>query len=479
MYPVIDASPNANRKLLSANIGQVVLPSNSRTRRVYSAHLADFINTQNFKSMLNFINLKKSSFVFSMLFFGAFAFSKTDAEEPKPLQIDAIVSEIMAKNPEIKFYKEAVVGARSGVSLSSKLNDPELSIGGGYKRIPDSGRVSNGAVWQASITQVFEWPGRLSLRKAIAQRDVEMAKIGVMQFENALSAKAKTLAYGLYAANAKAAAIREVAQRFKSLRETFLMRDPAGISPLLETRVIESGELALQRRATLAELAVQSALIELNLLRGANVEAPIKVKAPNLEFREAPSIDGLLSSACNYNFEFKMRELELERQGFAVDLARNEQYPSIGVGPYVSHDGVDSETIVGLSLSIPLPITGRTSDVVNIAASKRRQAETALNVALRNLNRDVLIAAKAYATKLAELKKWSKDSVVKFREAAELADRNFRMGTIPISTYVELQNSYLDAVEAMLDTNSEILAAGMKLQEMTGVNLNPQTEEKK
>jgi hypothetical protein len=48
--------------------------------------------------------------------------------------------------------------------------------------------------------------------------------------------------------------------------------------------------------------------------------------------------------------------------------------------------------------------------------------------------------------------------VQKFREAADLADRHYRTGAVPIATYVELQNSYLDAVEALLDTQRETLA---------------------
>lgn len=393
--------------------------------------------------------------------------------------LDSLVSEIIAKNPEIQFYKEAIAGAKAGMRYSSSWNDPELSFDVGYKKLRDSdgSKITDGAIWQVSVTQVFEWPGRISLRKAIAQRDVEMAELGVAQFENVLASRARTLAFGLYAAGAKADAIREVADRFKSLKETFLARDPGGVGPMLEIRVIESSELALQRRATEAELAVQSALIELNLLRGAEIDLPIKVRAPSLKFKDIPEPARLVSAARAYNYDFRMRKVELERQGYAVDLARNERYPAISAGPYLSMDRVgEKETIIGLSVSLPLPLTDRTSSAVEAAQSKRRQAETASIVAFRELNRQVLVAAQAYSTKLNESRQWSEDSVKKFRDAAELADRHYRMGTIPIATYVELQNSYLDAVEALLDTQNEILAAGMKLQELTGIDLNPREE---
>lgn len=403
--------------------------------------------------------------------------AQTEPAESSPaVSLSTLVSEITAKNPERQFYQEEIAAAKAGVRLSSRLSDPELSFDLGQKRLRDStgAKIGDGAVWSVSVTQTFEWPGRLSLRKAIANRQVELAELGVARFENALTARARTLAFGLYAANAKASAIREVSERFSALKETFLARDPAGVTPLLETRVIEASELALQRRATEAELAVQAALIELNQLRGAAVDAPLRVEAPSLGFNTIPATPDLLAAAREKNFDYRMRLVELEQQGFAVSLARNERYPGVSVRPFLSKDNVgDRETIVGVGLSVPLPISGRTGANVDIANSRRRQAETAVLVALRELDREVITSAQAFATKFAESRRWSPDAVLKFREAADLADRHYRTGAVPIATYVELQKSYLDAAEALLDTQSETLAAGLKLQQLTGIELNP------
>lgn len=397
-------------------------------------------------------------------------------ESTSTVSLSALVSEITAKNPERQFYQEEIAAAKAGVRLSSRLNDPELSFDVGQKRLKDStgAKIDDGAVWSVSVSQTFEWPGRLSLRKAIANRQVELAELGVARFENALTARARTLAFGLYAANAKSAAIREVSDRFAALKETFLARDPAGITPLLETRVIEANELALQRRATEAELAVQAALIELNQLRGAAADAPLRVAAPALGFKALPATPDLLAAGREKNFDYRMRLVELEQQGFAVSLARNERYPGIRVSPYLSQDNVgERETIVGLGLSVPLPITGRAGAAVEVANARRRQAEAAVLIALRELDREVITSAQAFTTKLAESQRWSPDAVQKFREAADLADRHYRTGAVPIATYVELQSSYLDAVEALLDTQSETLVAGLKVQQLTGIELNP------
>jgi len=74
----------------------------------------------------------------------------------------------------------------------------------------------------------------------------------------------------------------------------------------------------------------------------------------------------------------------------------------------------------------------------------------------------------ALQVKLDEMSKWRADSAQKFREAAELADRHYRLGAVPISTYVELQKQYLEAIGAILDTKQEALAAAQTLEQLTG-----------
>lgn len=412
----------------------------------------------------------------SGLAFFALAHGLRAQSEPAPTTINALVGEIAANHPERKFYQEEIAAAKAGARLASRLSDPEVSLDLGRKTLRDfsGARIGDGTVWTVSVAQTFEWPGRLALRKAIANRQVELAELGVARFDHALQARARTLAFGLYAANTKAAAIQEVAARFTALKETFLARDPAGLTPLLETRVLEAAELVLQRRATEAELALQAALIELNQLRGAAVDAPLRITAPAMSFNTVPATADLLTAAHEQNFDYRMRLVELEQQGLAVRLARHERQPAITVAPYLSRDNVgDRERIVGLGLSVPLPVSGRSGAAVEIASARRRQAEAAMLVALRELDREVVTAAQAFTTKLAESLRWSPDAVEKFREAAAIADRHYRTGAVPVATYVELQHGYLDAVESLLDTQSEALAAGLKLQQLTGLDLNP------
>jgi len=266
------------------------------------------------------------------------------------------------------------------------------------------------------------------------------------------------------------------------LREVLVQRDPAGLTPLLETRVIEATELTMQRKASDASLATQAALLELNQLRGVAPAAQLSVASTHLAFRPAESMETLTALAHTNNFELRLRAIELAQQGFRVDLAKNERYPAISLGPTISEENAgDRERIIGVGVSLPLPLWNRNKGNIETAVARRMQAEVSLNVTAREIERKVMEAALTYETKVREMTKWRPDSVERFRDAADVADRHYRLGAVPISTYVELQKQYLEAVESLLDTKKEALEAAQNLELLTGLTpalANMQEEEK-
>jgi len=390
------------------------------------------------------------------------------------IALDALVADVLEHNPELNFYRAEIAAAKGERRTAATWANPEVSTTVGQKQVRGGGLSDEGVAWSVSVQQTFEWPGRIPLRKAIANHQMQLAELGFAQFKAALAARTRTLAYGLFAAQEKAAAAKEVANRFQQLREVLVQRDPAGLTPQLETRIIEATELTLQRKATEAQLASQAALLELNQLRGQAWTNATKVEPVKLTFAAVPKQEALLMAAQTNNFELRMRRAELEQQGFKVSLARKDGYPSLSVGPYYSQEHAgDREQQIGVGISLPLPLWNRNKGNIATAEARQAQAETVLYVAQRDLDRRIVQTALAYQTKLAEMEKWRPESVDEFRKAAELADRHYRLGAVPIATYVELQKQYLEAVEALLDTRREALEAGQELQRLTGLEFKP------
>src|SRR6266702_1067605 len=147
------------------------------------------------------------------------------------LTLEALVAETLASNPELNFYKAEIAAARGERQTAGAWANPEVAGTAGSKRSVAAGASGEGLAWSVSVKQTFEWPGRISLRKAIANRQIRLAELGYEQFRAALEARARGLALNVHAAQEKAAAAREVAGRYHELREVLVQREPAGLTP--------------------------------------------------------------------------------------------------------------------------------------------------------------------------------------------------------------------------------------------------------
>ena len=403
------------------------------------------------------------------------------AAETNVYSLEAFVAEVLARNPEVKFYEAEIAAARGERTVAGAFANPELNGNIGHKRTSDAAGTlaGEGVAWSAGVSQTFEWPGRLGLRKAIANRQIGLAEIGLAQFKASLAGRARTVAFANFAAQRKEAAAREVAARVQALREVVVQRDPAGVTPLLETRILEANALTAQRQAVEAALEAQSATLELNLLRGERADANVKIVEAEQKFVPPPSFEDLLAAARTNSYELRTRQVELEQQGFRVSLAKNERWPAVTVGPFYSEERAgDKERVAGVGLSFPLPLWNRNSGNIQVANARQQQAEATLRLAQREVERKVVESASGYSARFSALSSWRPDTIEQLREAAELGDRHYRLGAVPIATYVELQEKYLEAVEAYYDLKKAGYAAAQQLEVLTGTPITSPEEGK-
>lgn len=390
------------------------------------------------------------------------------ADEPtNAISLEALVAQALQTNPELNFYLAELAAARAGRVAAGKLPNPEVTVDLGYRRDQTRGGefLGDGPAWSVSALQPFELPGRLALRKAIANRQIALAELSLDQFRAELAARVRSLGFKLLAAQQTAQATREVAGRVQALLAVLVQRDPAGLTPLLEMRVIEANAVTLQRRLAQAEQAVQAARLDLNLACGLPLEQPTTVAATNLVLRPLPPLELLLALARTNNLELRLRQAELEQQGFQVELARKDRWPRVSLGPFYSRQrGQDLETVVGLGLAVPVPLWDTKKTGVQQAEARLQQADTSLRVTQRRIERLVTEHALAYQQQLIQMARWQTNALEEFRQAAELGDRHYRLGALPVSTYLELQKQYLEATEALLQTQAEALEHWQQLE---------------
>jgi len=94
-----------------------------------------------------------------------------------------------------------------------------------------------------------------------------------------------------------------------------------------------------------------------------------------------------------------------------------------------------------------------------------------LTAQMRQLERDVAAQASHYKIHVEELAKWPADTLASFRKAAAEADEHYRLGALPLSTYTELQQQYIESVHAILESQLGAVDARLQLEQLTGTKL--------
>lgn len=390
------------------------------------------------------------------------------AETPQTL-----VNQAFQRNPELNFFVAEIAAAKGAVRTARTIRNPELGTEVGYKNSRESsgGMTGGGAALGFSLTQTFEYPGRIALRKAIANHDLALAELHLQQFRLTLAARVRSLAYAIISAHGRTKAVHEVASRTQELDDVLKQRPLAGVAAQLEAQIIGANLLTFERQQRESTLAEKTIAAELNQLCGRPAGAALTVSASPIVFT-ALSLPRLVDAARSNAFDIRIRQVELARQGFKVALSKNERFPAIAVGPFYSmENAIDREQRVGLGVSLPLPLWDR--NLGNIASSKARQqqAEASLAMAAREVERRVTQTAATLETKRAEIERWNTGALAQLRAASELADRNYRLGAVPLTTYVEIQKQYLEAIGAFNDAQKDALDAAQTLEIWTGQTL--------
>src|ERR1700757_836061 len=405
----------------------------------------------------------------------AFAVGFAGSASAEPRSIASLVEEAYQKNPELHFYEQEIAVARGDRRTAGTLPNPDLSSQMGGKSYNSLGGryEGTGPVWSVSLTQTFEFPGRVSLRKAIADKQIALAQLGLEQFRVSLRNRIEMLCYRLLAAQDRAAASTEVAQRFRDLISVLVLREPAGPTPLIEMRILQGNAATFNHRAAQALIELQSGRFELNLLRGVAVNLPVEVARQNVNLPTLPDSDQLIASSYEKNFDLQSRRSELEQQGFRVRLTRNEHWPSVKMGPYTAGENViDSERELGLSLSVSLPFWNQARGSEDAAKARLNQAEVLLAASMRDVERQIMTAGQSYNQELKELGEDTPQLLEQLRQAAKLADDNYRLGALPISTYAEIQLQYVDTTDAVLSSRIDALQNLSNLEYLSGEQLH-------
>lgn len=372
--------------------------------------------------------------------------------------LEQVMRQALDQNPELQDAEAAVAAARGERRAAGQWKNPEITAEYGEKRVSHGAGVldAKGNAQRYGFQQTFEFLGKASLRKAIADRNIRLAELALEQMRQSVATRARILAVQWVAADREAIATEDVADRSDTLVEMLSGRAITGVQSLLDQKIIEASMVNLRTMAREALERRDEARIALNMLCGRSANDPLEVKMPLRPPASPGDWKSLYEKTQETNLDLKSREVEIERAEKTLGQARLGAAPDITVGPFLSKENApEQESVIGMGISFPLPLwdshRGQT-DVARAALSsaRARQAQTR-----RETEHELARAYAAYTRAVEQLQKTPPRQLEKLAHAAELADRHYRLGVISVQTYIEMQDQYLGAVRGILGAFQE------------------------
>ena len=377
------------------------------------------------------------------------------AENPPELKIPSssrdlsqLIEEALANNSELKAFEADVATAKGERTQAGLWRNPEMTLEYGERRVKDPGGPlsGEGTTRSISIRQPFEFPGKGSLRKAIADRNIELGELGLEQFRVALKGRVQQLAYRFAADTQNVGIAREISDYAEAQIDLLRHRAASGIQGMLDLRVIEASLLEVKVNLTELEQSQKDALGELNALLGRPASSPlavdIKLESPARRFDP----EELVRTGLRHNFQLRAREKELQRADSESTAARLDAAPDFAVGPFYSRDkAADDEINLGIALAVKIPLWDWNQGNIEAADGRRSRSEALLEKAKRDVEVQILRRFNGYTLAQKRLKHFEKGYLQKMHDAADLADRHYRLGAVSVQTFMETQKQYLNA----------------------------------
>lgn len=360
--------------------------------------------------------------------------------------VEDLVRQSTAGNPALGMAAAEVAAARGERTSAGAWRNPELTVELGAKQVRDSENIlqGNGLALGIQLSQTFEWPGKGTLRKAIADRNVAAAELALEQFRRALECRVRTLAADLVATETKRQLSLDAASGGDQLIKALRSRPQAGAQQLIEMRLIEGTVMDLQKTALTLEEQAAAIRSEINQLRGAPSFAALQVRRPPEPTSPPQDLKSLLATIGNNPPQVRLRALEMENAAARLRQARLSAFPDVALGPFFSREQAgDDETTLGGIVSLALPVWDRGSGAVAEARAKQAWSAAALALSQREAETEIARLHREWTTASRLLQVLSAGRIEEFRQAADLASRQFTTGALPIQLYLEMQRQFL------------------------------------
>lgn len=293
------------------------------------------------------------------------------------LRLQGLIEEALKNNHEILMAEAKWKTSTFRIPQVKSLPDPMFMIGyqnEGWRRY--SFGEMEGAQWMFAASQMFPFPGKLSLKGEMAERDSEVLKHAIDSVRLNVIKQVKELFYDLYMTYKEMDLIRERAELFKRIEDAALVRYSSGMAPQQEVLMAQTEKYMLLEREEMLKQKIQSIEAMLNATLGRDVNSPLGRPAEPTRRDFKYSIDELISLAHKASPYVKSKEEMVSAGKVRIAMVEKEYYPDFTLTGTVIKRAREFEDMWSLTLAVNIPLFYKTKQRQALNETRSLLSET-------------------------------------------------------------------------------------------------------
>jgi cobalt-zinc-cadmium efflux system outer membrane protein len=376
-------------------------------------------------------------------------------------------------NPALKSVQANLAAAEGQLADAQGLlwNNPQIAAERLRRTVPDpTQNERTQREWAIGLTQTLEIAGQQGYRRAAAEQEMAALRETIEEIRRQLRAEVEQKFVRVVALQLRAEMetglvdlIREnstvTRKRFDAGEDTKLDANLAEVELGRARNQLETvGEQLIQARAELATL------LQLPAEKLPAVKGELAVK-PGLPY----TLDQLLTAAAG---RAQLRALDHREQAARnrLGLERAAAYPDITVGLNSAREGPGDarEKIIGLSVSVPLPLFRRNGAGIGKASAELTQAEIEKQAAGRDTRARVLSLWQKLDSLRQRTQRLDQSVLQRLEENQRLSTAAYRAGEISLVQMLLATRQVLDTRREVLEAMTDFALTRSELEQTAG-----------
>jgi len=316
-------------------------------------------------------------FIFSVVFLLVFFLPLIVSAESDRLILGDLIQEALKNNPEILSAEAKTKASEFKIPQAKSLQDPMFMFGyqnEGWERYTYGEEI--GAKWMFSASQMFPYPGKLSLKGEMTTRDAEGQKALAEAIKLKNVANIKSRYFDLFLSYKDIDLIREKTALFEKIEEAALSRYSTGMAMQQEVLMAQTEKYMLMEKEEMLKQKIESTGAMLNAAIGREVNSPLARPDELSPSVFNQSMEQLIALAIEKSPELKIKQKMLASAEVKQRLTEKDYYPDFTVtGTYEKRGGVFMDMwSLTTALNIPLFYKSKQRQAVYEAKANKDEA---------------------------------------------------------------------------------------------------------